>query len=831
MVYVGQIVVIDGKPQVVESINGNSSVSRPATYDDLKNRSLPANLPASQNPNITQAGTSDYSGPLAPVEEPGGKNIMGEIWSGGEKVYTGVVGTERTAYTYSTQPTQPEQPRQDVKMIRNDQGAIIGYEDPNRQVSVYAPPISTNAQGDVSVKTINPYDYSVISTTYKTQEPIARQSFILENIPGVTSIYEKAVSPTPPSLTPMEQEKAFIVDYGKGALIGVITFPEGAYETGKSVLTKGPIETGKEMLTTTYAGLLINPARTIGSLSSQYLIGEAVFKGAGKIVERISPFEYKIFPSIELQKITGIDDAILGRSLYIEYGRGQVIPLITMVGDFTRADILIGHLPKSEAIIKAIAEKNALITPIETAIYKQANPGTDISNIIDVSEGVGYTKPMATGKKFDTAKIEARNIPPEVLQSMLKSAKDYQHPVKINMYLYGSAVSKGLELITDKIGDLDFMAQNPEGLSSFSVKNLEKQGLAERYNIKVNPEKPTQILMDGTKIQEAHGFDDIDPDMGYGYGKYVGLGQRPYKVIKSSGFNIINPKEQVVRTGSGASSYLMDSEGVIGVRRVKDMPRFIEASRSLATIEQSQGRTFKNINQLEALESKYGKGQTVQLTNPAYTRSIGSSGISSGGIGSSLISIKISSSPKYSSGSSMSSSSLSSMSSYSSPAYSSSSSVSSSPSLSRYGGSSSSSMPSSSLSSMSSMSSSSSSSSISSSSLSSMSSMSSSSSSSSSKSSYSSSLSSISSPSIYNFSKKKSGEKPAIEINKMFSGGQPRNKVRKRDVLRVSPLQEMVSKALYGKSTTPKPTREIMRNVTVSVPSKEILSHRNKRYL
>lgn len=824
MVYVGQIVVIDGKPQVVESVNGNSSVSRPATYDDLKNRSLPANLPASQNPNISQAGTSDYSGPLAPVEEPGGKNIMGEVWSGGVKVYTGVVGTERTAYTYSTQPTQPTQPQQDVKMIRNEQGAIIGYEDPNRQVSVYAPPISYNAQGDVSVKVINPYDYSVISTTYKTQEPTPRQSFVLENIPGVTSIYEKAVSPTPPGLTPMEQEKAFIVDFVKGASVGAITFPEGMYETGKSILTKGPIATGQEMITTTYTQLLINPARTLGGIASTYYIGKAMFKGAGKIVEKVSPFEYKVFPSIELQKITGVDDAILGRSLFIEYGRGQVIPIITMVGDFSKADILIGHLPKSESIVKSIAEKNALITPIETEIYKQANPGSDISNIIDVSEGVGYTKPMSTGIKFDTTKIEARNIPPEVLHSLFESAKKYQSPVKINMYMYGSAVSKGLELITDKIGDIDYMASNPEGLTSFSVKNLEKQGLAERFNIKVNPEKPTQILMDNNKIMESHGFDDVDPDMGYGYGKYTGLGQRPYKVIKSSGFNIINPKEQVVRTGSGASSFLMDSEGVIGVRRAKDLPRFMEASRSLVTIEQSQGRTFKNINQLELLEAKYGKGQTVEITNPAYTRATGSSGISSGGVGSSLIGIKISSSPKYSSSSSMSSSSLSSMSSYSSPAYSSSSSVSSSPSLSRSSFSSSSSMPSSSLSSMSSSSSSSSSYS--------SSSMSSSSSSSSSKSSSSSSLSSMSSPPSYIISsKKKSGEKQ-MEINKMFSGGfQPKNKVRKHDVLRVSPLQEMVSKALYGKSTTPKPTRAIMRNVTVSVPSKEILSHRNKRYL
>ena len=187
MVYQGQVIVSNGVPHVVTSVDGNSYVSRPATYDELKNRSLPANTPVSSNPNITQSGTPGYTGPsyVAPPTVPTtiAQAQTSEMLN--PSGYTGIPVNGGTAYYWNPAPSMVpsssvpmiSQPSQNPNYIISNRGIYeMNPYNPNEYIfSPSKPQASLNLPENINIKSTSPM--------YSTLEGMNYQS-------GTGSIYK-----------------------------------------------------------------------------------------------------------------------------------------------------------------------------------------------------------------------------------------------------------------------------------------------------------------------------------------------------------------------------------------------------------------------------------------------------------------------------------------------------------------------------------------------------------------------------------------------------------------------------------------------------------------
>ena len=108
MAYVGQIISVGGKPQIVEKVENGLVVSRPAQTEELRNRSIPTSIDPQYNPNLPQNQSA------APTSSPQEVKVLGGLPAGQDVAtmyaegyeYKGQEGNQQVWKKWQT-PKQP----------------------------------------------------------------------------------------------------------------------------------------------------------------------------------------------------------------------------------------------------------------------------------------------------------------------------------------------------------------------------------------------------------------------------------------------------------------------------------------------------------------------------------------------------------------------------------------------------------------------------------------------------------------------------------------------------------------------------------------------------
>lgn len=306
MVYVGQVITdAQGKPQIVESVNGNSYVSRAAQPEELRNRSLPASISPQYNPNSPENLASVAQAPAAEVKvvgaAPAAKDeaamyAQGYEYKGQENGQQVWIRWEkpRAAGTYTSPAGDTWEIEQANQTITKDGKPIATFFGQDIYYSTYAP--SNEGQlpsqqvqqqtkpNPLSSSFVNPFNSNqIITTTYSNEMGLINRAN--QNI--------------------MIAEYQNTPDYMKSLLIA--GSPYGFEYTARSIddfLTGGPFETAEQraakktgmekFMQEKYLEIRANPdkfgvalqylSESPGGIALQGLGAGYVFSGASKFV-------------------------------------------------------------------------------------------------------------------------------------------------------------------------------------------------------------------------------------------------------------------------------------------------------------------------------------------------------------------------------------------------------------------------------------------------------------------------------------------------------------------------------------------------------------------
>lgn len=190
MVSAGDVVVVNGKPQIVESVFNGGYVSRPAQPSELTNRSLPSTISPEYNPNLPQ---NQSPPPAAPQEvrvlggDPAAKDEASMYAEGYE--YKGQENGQqvwqrwqhpKAAGTYTSPAGDTWEIEQANQTIMRDGKAVATFAGQNVFYSTYAPSNEGQLPSEqiqqaaakpnpLSNSFVNPFNPSqIITTTYSS---------------------------------------------------------------------------------------------------------------------------------------------------------------------------------------------------------------------------------------------------------------------------------------------------------------------------------------------------------------------------------------------------------------------------------------------------------------------------------------------------------------------------------------------------------------------------------------------------------------------------------------------------------------------------------------
>lgn len=395
MVSVGDVVVIEGKPQIVESTFNGGYVSRPAQPSELTNRSLPASIDPAYNPNLPQ---NQNPPPAAPQEV----KVLGEVPSAQDEASMYAEGYEYKGQSGNQQVWQRwNQPKaagtyasigggswmvEDIGQVQVMQegkpaatfygGQNIYYETkpaPSREGQLPPGPARTAAGlqpwenpfspvevGEVGVA--NPFRPGEIIITDPRQSFATysvRQPILAESAPGIlgesfSKLYNISTS------AEHYQEPAWAMTRG------VLTIPEAISGTITIAATEGLVGITKQMGQTikfTTSEAMAGRYGAAYEIIGQAAFTEGILRGVGKagsylkgklITEKL----YYISPEVDK---TAVINPAAEKAGFISETSGYVIRMRTILGRMTTEEVVgLGKI-RAAGVIEKVSDSQAVI--------------------------------------------------------------------------------------------------------------------------------------------------------------------------------------------------------------------------------------------------------------------------------------------------------------------------------------------------------------------------------------------------------------------------------------------------------------------------------------